>query len=69
MARITLVLDESFSAMNDLKEKLSEAIVSLHEDGYHDYAGEIGVIRFAIESAEKRLANLYMIMESKKGAK
>jgi|tagenome__1003787_1003787.scaffolds.fasta_scaffold18943758_2 hypothetical protein len=63
------VLDDAFTALSSVKEKLSEAVVTLHEDGYHNYAGEVGIIRLAIERQEDRLAALHTVMTDKKGAK
>jgi hypothetical protein len=61
------ILDEAFSTMSDLKNDLSKVQLTMHEDGYHEYAGSVSDLRLAVELLESKTADLYESME--KGAK
>jgi hypothetical protein len=60
------ILDETFSALSEAKTAFSEVQLTLHEDGYHSYAGRISDLRLKVEDIESATADLLEAME--KGA-
>lgn len=61
------ILDGAFDLLNRSKTELSKAQLTLHEDGYHAYAGLVSDLRLEVELLEHKAADLYEAME--KGAK
>lgn len=63
------ILDNVFTALSDLKGELNMAIITLHEDGYHQFSAQLGNICTQIERKEREVADLYETISNLKGAK